>query len=103
MTTLRVALGIAVAIAWIPVFLFFFKNFRDRHNPVSLAIGTLVALVILYTGPVDYWITSGSASTGWVFTVVDILSLAVCFHFYLAIRWSKRKFYDERSKDHGSS
>jgi len=95
-TTIRITLAALATVAWIPVLLFFFKNFKSRNNPVSLAIGTLVALCMLYVGPVDYWLTSGTASKEWVSLTFDILSVAVCVHFYLAIRWSKRRFHDAR-------
>ena len=96
MNAVRIALALMATVAWIPVFLFFLKNFKSRNNPVSLAIGTLVGLCMLYVGPVDYWITSGTASKEWVSLTFDVLSLAVCAHFYLAFRWSKRRFHDDR-------
>lgn len=99
MTYLHILLASAAGLAWIPVLVFFFKNFRERKNPVSLAIGTMVALMILYIGPVDYWITSGATNKVWVLAAFDLLSLAVCLFFYLAIKWSEERFRNDRRSD----
>jgi hypothetical protein len=95
-TIARIAFALLATVAWLPVLAFFFRNFKTRNNPVSLAIGTLVALSMLYVGPVDYWLTSGTANKEWVSLTFDILSVAVCIHFYLAIRWSRKRFQDTR-------
>ena len=96
MSLIHIVLATLAGIAWIPILFFFFRNFKERKNPLSLAIGTQVGLAMLYVGPLDYWLTTGSANKHWVFLIFDILSITVCIHFYLAIRWSRRKFNDTR-------
>ena len=103
MNTLHIGLGAAAGLAWIPVLLFFFRNFRARKNPISLAIGTLIVLSMLYVGPMVYWISTQSANPDWVLATFDVLSLVAAGHFYLAIRWSRRWFENTRCCAHSAA
>jgi len=93
----RIALTTVAALAWIPIAVFFFRNFKARGNPISLAILTLVALIVVAIGPLDYWVTVDRADARWLFPIIDSLSLAVCLHFYLAILWARRKYSNARN------
>ncbi len=85
----------ALALAWIPLFRRFHRGWKNRKNPVSLAICAMISLaiygnvmgVLLALGMGDWW-------------TVRVLSLTldafVIANFYLSFRWSDQRFPDAR-------
>ncbi len=90
-------LGITVVltIAWVPVLVRFFRNWRARSNPISLAIFFLVAgsvyqsFVPLITGSVD---PVGAA------LVVQAVNAVTCLFFHISFSWARKRWTD-RSTD----
>lgn len=82
----------AVSLLWIPVLLFFFKNWRERKNPISLAICAVIffavyadVLVILFrfgAGDLPLYIMQGA----------ELLTIVF---FYVSLRWARWKFSGE--------
>jgi hypothetical protein len=89
-----VVIAVAQCVAWLPILWRFVRNWSDRHNPVSLAICSLV-LLAAYVGAAPFWLTS-HVDISWVAGAVSLLNLLVCLNFYAAFGWSRRKFKDDR-------
>lgn len=86
---LYVAISVAITLLWIPVLLFFFKNWHHRDNPISLAI----CGIIFYINYCDWM-------TGWSLCLNET-SLLYAMHvgefctvifFYISLRWARAKF-----------
>jgi hypothetical protein len=83
--------AVAVALGWIPVFVRFFRSWRARGNPISIAICVLI-LFALYL-PIYLPATS---SMSWPFATVIALDAIVCMTFYVTFYYANRKFPDTR-------
>ena len=87
-------LAAAVAVAWIPVFLRFFWNWRQRRNPISLAICGTIAMFVYMNAALFIFVDAG---LGWTLSVLVGLNALGCVHYYLSFWWAKRRFPDQRS------
>ena len=95
---LTVAL-VLLAIAWLPLAGRFLRGWRNRKNPVSLAICAAICLSS-YTNLIMALMLTSDAS--WEFFVVAtrVFNLIVIVNFYVAFHWSKRRFPDTRRAPH---
>lgn len=89
-------LALAQAVAWLPIFARFLRSWRQRKNPISLAIGALV-LLAAYVGVAPYWLGEHVVSSDLVAYGLLAGSWLVLINFYVATVWANRKFKDERS------
>ena len=80
-----------VALAWIPVFLRFFRSWRTRGNPISMAICVLV----VYALYVPIFMTA-SLPPSWPPVTVIAVDAIVCMTFYGTFHFADRKFPDDR-------
>jgi O-antigen ligase len=87
MQTTLLILSTVLAMAWVPVLLRFFRNWRGRANPISLAICFLVAFAIYIcyapltdTDPVTMAV------------VIEAVNLAVCVFFYVSFGWAEKRW-----------
>jgi peptidoglycan biosynthesis protein MviN/MurJ (putative lipid II flippase) len=94
MSTGATALAALVGLAWVPVLIKFFRAWRERKNPISLAICGVIALCIYLDimGAHRFFGTS----VGWIATAIIVANAVVCGFFYLSFQWSKKMFPDAR-------
>ena len=83
--------AIVVALGWIPVFVRFFRSWRARGNPISIAICVLI-LFVLYL-PIYLTVTS---SVSWPTATVIALDAIACVTFYVTFYYANRRFPDTR-------
>jgi uncharacterized membrane protein len=81
--------SIAVSLLWIPVLLFFFKNWRTRNNPISMAICGMVLFVIYSDALIWAAALLHSEVPFYVMQTAEICSI---MFFYLSLRWAKKRF-----------
>lgn len=88
-------LFLLAAVGWVPILLRFYESWRDRRNPVSLAICALIIMVV-YLGALFALHLLGeitSVYVGWLLLGFDVL---VCVNFYLSFAWSRARFKSDR-------
>jgi hypothetical protein len=81
--------AIALAIAWLPIFMHFFRAWRGRRDPVSLAICLLVAFVS-WGSAIPYWIVTNNDAQSLVFLIL-VFDLIICVTFYISLRAARKK------------
>lgn len=91
MDNLRWAVTVAIAMAWIPLLLKFFRSWRDRANPISLAICFLIILAS-YS---PLWVSLGPEKP-WSWAGLLVIDSLVCGSFYVALLMARRRFPDSR-------
>jgi hypothetical protein len=85
----------AITAAWSPIFVKFFQAWRSRHNPVSLAICGVIALVI-YSNAISLGVSTFDGNPLLSTVAVIAFNMVACLNCYLAFRWSDRKFHSDR-------
>ena len=78
-----------LAVAWIPVLIRFFRNWRARANPISLAICFLVTFSI-YLCFVPLMGAGSDPMT--MALVVEVVNAATCLFFYVSFGWARRRW-----------
>jgi hypothetical protein len=96
MTTTLTALSIALAIAWLPLAWRFLRGWRNRKNPVSLAICASLCL-FAYTNVMFVLIALDGATWEFFNIATHVFNIIVVVNFYVAFKWSEKKFPDARS------
>lgn len=91
------ALTVAAAAAWLPIAWRFWRLFRRRGNPISLAICATV-LWVIYCLLSIFWAVAGVDARA-LAVVRALLSAGVAAFFYGAFRWSDRHFRGDRPDD----
>lgn len=84
-----------IAVAWIPLVFRFNRGWRERKNPVSLAIAATLLLEI-YTNVLYVFALSGETSWRFFANATHVFGVIVIVNFYVAFRWSDKKFVDTR-------
>lgn len=84
-----------IALLWLPIAIRFFKAWRLRRNPLSLAITWMMLVASYLHTMVAMDETSAVLRSG----IGVGLSAAACINFYLAFRWSAYKFRGQRRSD----
>jgi uncharacterized membrane protein len=97
MTTLLIGASCALALAWLPLALRFNRGWKNRRNPVSLAI-CMAALLFAYTNILFALAIAEEASWTFFAKATHVFDLVVVVNFYVAFRWSDRRFVDARQK-----
>ena len=88
---LPILLGSLIALAWLPVLLKFLRSWRERRNPISLAI----CLIVVLAAYVPVWVASDQIHP-WSWLGVLVVDSIVCGFFYVAVAWSDRHFRSDR-------
>jgi len=92
-TTVVVAVTAVLAILWIPIGIHFWRAWRNRGAPLSLAICGLIAFqVYLNSGT---WLFLNNDPL-WVGTIIAIGNVLILFNFYFCFRWQGKRFRDDR-------
>lgn len=92
-----VVVGVTAVLAalWVPIGLHFWKAWRLRGVPLSLAICGLVGFqVYLNSGT---WLFLGNDPL-WVASVVAGVNLLILVNFYACLKWQNRRFMGTRRK-----
>lgn len=92
---LYIIASLALAVAWAPLFKRFLRGWRNRKNPVSLAICALISL-IMYTNVMTALLALDPGNWQTV-RVLDLLFGGfVVVNFYASFRWSNQRFPNAR-------
>lgn len=97
MITIMFIVAIITAIAWVPIFLHFFRAWQERHNPISLSICILISFPI-YTCMFAYWIMYNVVPMTYTAAVMVGANLLVCTLFHTSLYLSQKRFPTTRSK-----
>lgn len=89
MEVILAAIGAVVALGWVPVFRHFWKAWRARSNPISLAICGLVGFMVYINCAVYILIHNDPL---WTAAVVGAVNIAVLANFYLCMSWAHKLF-----------
>lgn len=89
MTLAITIIGILVAIGWLPVFRHFWKSWRARSNPISLAICGLIGFMMYINVAVYILIKNDPV---WSASIVGAVNVVVLINFYMCMRWAHRLF-----------
>lgn len=92
-------LSCLLALAWLPIAWKFHSFWKSRKNPVSLAI-CAAALLYAYTNILFAFALNGQASWQFFGNATHVFDLIVVVNFYIAFRWSDKKFVGARRGDH---
>ena len=80
-----------VSLAWVPVLLRFVRSFRERKNPISLAI----CLVIVLAMHTPLWVLF-EPQAPWSWAGVIATSGIVCAAFHASFTLARRRFPNGR-------
>lgn len=83
------SLGFIVAAGWVPVLARFWKSWRARHHPLSLAICALISLMVYINLAVYFFVTSNPM---WTSIIIGSLNIAIICAFYICLYWEKKIF-----------
>lgn len=95
MARILVGLAVVIAAAWIPIMQNFFRSWRARHNPVSLAICGII-LHSIYANSVCVGMYAFGVDLRWATIAICIVNALACGNFYLAMIWAERRFPSDR-------
>jgi hypothetical protein len=90
---------LTLAVAWLPLAWRFLRGWRNRKNPVSLAICAAIGLSVYVN---IMLVLALAGRTSWEFFVVAtrVFDLIVVANFYVAFHWSKKRFPEARQRPH---
>lgn len=91
--------GILAALGWVPVFRHFWKSWRARNNPISLAICGMVGFNIYLNSAIYLFMYNDPV---WVAIVIGGVNIAILVNFYFSFRMAKKKFPDAISRGSGT-
>lgn len=80
-----------MALAWIPVLLRFFRSWRERNNPISMAICVLILFALYLPVYISYAFT-----LSWQTATIVALDIITCITFYVSFFFAARRFPDTR-------
>jgi peptidoglycan biosynthesis protein MviN/MurJ (putative lipid II flippase) len=89
-------LAVITALAWVPIFLRFFRAWRERKNPISLSICMLIAFPV-YSCLFAYWTVYEVISDETIAAVMLGANIIACATFYLSFFLSRKRFNDTRN------
>lgn len=96
--TAIVVLSYALGLAWLPLAIRFYRGWKFRKNPVSLAI---FAACLLFTYTNILFALALTDQTTWRFFTIASHAFdgVVVLNFYVSFYWSDKKFEGARSGD----
>jgi len=97
MTIALVVASIVLAVAWLPLAIRFLRGWRSRKNPVSLAICAALCL-FAYSNVMFALVMLDGASLRFLAIASHVFELVVIVNFYIAFRWSAKRFPDARGQ-----
>jgi hypothetical protein len=99
MSILLAAALLTLAVVWLPLAWRFLRGWRNRKNPVSLAICAAIGLSVYVNIMMALALTE---HTSWEFFIIAtrLFDLVVIVNFYVAFHWSKKRFPNARRTPH---
>lgn len=88
MSVALLCLSSILALAWLPILIKFFRNWRGRANPISLAICFIIAFAI-YICIVPFFETQDPLVMA---LVVQIVNAVTCLFFHISFGWAKKRW-----------
>jgi amino acid transporter len=79
-------LSVLLTVAWVPLLVRFYRRWRDRRHPVSLAIASAI-LLFCFINICVFWAFDAMIPTERIVAIIRTGEAIVCAHFYLAF-WS---------------
>lgn len=92
MSVALLVLSSVLALAWIPILVKFFRNWRGRANPISLAICFIIAFAIYICLVPFFGIHSDPLVT---VGVVQAVNAVTCLFFHISFGWAKKRWTPE--------
>lgn len=84
-----------LAFAWVPLLVRFLRGWRNRKNPVSLAICATISALIY--GNITTALTAMGQGTWETVRMLTVaVNVFVVVNFYLSFHWSQQRFPDAR-------
>lgn len=96
MTYALVAASVILAAAWLPLAARFLRGWQNRKNPVSLAICGALCL-FAYANVMFAIVMLDGATLRFLAIASHAFELVVIVNFYVAFKWSAKRFPDARS------
>lgn len=90
-----VVISAILAAAWVPVAVHFWKSWKQRGSPLSLAICALIAYPVFTNVSSAIFLTGNGAQTVMVMIGTNLLLL---LNFVVCFRWQKERFPEARSR-----
>lgn len=99
MNIVLLALSALLALGWLPILFKFFRNWRERNNPISLAICFAIAFTVYlclipFLGNVSDPVVTGLAIQG--------ANAATCAFFHISFGWAKRRWAPGSDRERAS-
>jgi hypothetical protein len=82
-------IGALVALGWLPVFHHFWRSWRKRRNPISLAICGLIGFMVYINVAIYIFLDNDPL---WTASVVGGVNIVVLLNFYACFRWAEKLF-----------
>ncbi len=92
MSVALLCLSAVLAIAWLPVLFQFFRNWRSRNNPISLAICFVVAFAVYLCFQPFIGLFGQEADPKVTALAIQAANTAACVFFHISFGWARRKF-----------
>lgn len=90
-----VVLSAILAAAWVPIAVHFWKSWKRRGSPLSLAICALIGFPIFTNVSSAVFLTGNEVQTVLAMVGTNMLLL---LNFAICFRWQKERFPDARSR-----
>lgn len=95
MNIVLLCLSALLALGWLPILFQFFRNWRQRNNPISLAICFAIAFTVYlclvpFLGNVSDPVVTGLAIQG--------ANAVTCAFFHISFGWAKRRWTPDSSR-----
>lgn len=92
MSVALLVLSFVLALAWLPILVKFFRNWRGRANPISLAICFIIAFAI-YICIVPFFGQDVDPLTSAI--VIQAVNAVTCLFFHISFGWAKKRWTPE--------
>ncbi|MBW2690434.1 MAG: hypothetical protein JRC99_10950 [Deltaproteobacteria bacterium] len=97
MTIAYFVLTAFAVLGWAPILIRFYRNWTNRHNPISLSICAAI-LLLIWLAVAGIWEVSGDVRSEVVTFASTAVSVVVSIYANFAFRMAENKF-DEKRKD----
>lgn len=85
-------LSAVLALAWLPILVKFFRNWRSRANPISLAICFIVAFACYICAIPFVGLGPDPIVTA---VVIQAVNAVTCLFFHVAFGWARKRWIIE--------
>ncbi len=89
-----ISIAAVLAVAWVPVGVHFWRSWKNRGSPLSLAILALIGYPIFINASTAIFLTEAEITTLLILIGTNLLLL---LNFVMCFRWQKERFPNARS------